>query len=145
MYKSIIKSKVQAVLEAKKTSSTAPSKCIDCLSFGHYSKAYYKCKLYTPFKADDVGTSGKKRKQSAVIKDGKRKAKRARNFSSRSASTSVCISCKKMGHKSSRSSACKNHNLNKKEILSMNLGKNYQPFTIKIPLDKCVKLDSYLV
>ncbi|GAA5794871.1 hypothetical protein HPULCUR_000219 [Helicostylum pulchrum] len=72
--------------------------------------------------------------------DEKRKAKRAKNSSSSSASTtSVCTSCKKTGHKSSRSSACKNHNINKKEILSMNLGKKYQPFTFKIPLDKCVK------
>ncbi|KAI9247915.1 hypothetical protein EDC94DRAFT_589625 [Helicostylum pulchrum] len=117
-----------------------PSKCIDCLSLGHYSRAYYKCRLYTPIEADDVGTSGTKRKQSAVIKDEKRKTKRARNSSSSSANTtSVCTSCKKTGRKSSRPSACKNHNLNKKEILIINLGKNYQPFTIKIPLDKCVK------
>ncbi|KAI9275007.1 hypothetical protein EDC94DRAFT_509409, partial [Helicostylum pulchrum] len=87
-----------------------------------------------------VGTSDTKRKQSSVIKDEKRKAKRAKNSSSSSASTtSVCTSCKKTGHKSSRSSACKNHNINKKEILSMNLGKKYQPFTFKISLDKCVK------
>ncbi|CAO3662747.1 unnamed protein product [Rhizopus microsporus] len=42
------------------------------------------------------------------------------------------------GHKSTRSASCKYHISSKQEVFNKNLGQKYQPFTRKLPMDKCV-------
>lgn len=86
-----------------------------------------------------VGTS-KKRKQSSAVKAEKQNAKRQAVASTSSSSSTVkCKSCKEVGHSSSNSKNCKNHNPTKKDVLLTNLGENYQAFNRKAPFDTLVK------
>ncbi|KAI8975065.1 hypothetical protein BDF20DRAFT_876745 [Mycotypha africana] len=67
--------------------------CKDCKTRGHFSKADHECKFYKAVSAADVGSSGKKRKQSTTIKEGKKQT----------TGDIKCISCDLKGHSTSRS------------------------------------------
>lgn len=51
----------------------------------------------------------------------------------------MCASCEEVGHRSSASPLCPNHNPTKKEVFQTNLGSNYKAFTRKLPLTAIVK------
>jgi hypothetical protein len=83
-----------------------------------------------------VGTSSKKRKQSSSVKRDKKKAKQENKASN--ATAALCNSCKKVGHKSVRSTACENHLSSKAEDILQNLGEGYEAYTRKSTLETSV-------
>ncbi|ORE12602.1 hypothetical protein BCV71DRAFT_280612, partial [Rhizopus microsporus] len=119
-------------------SSASTSVCKYCEEVCHFSKSYFKCKLYKQASADDVGISDKKRKQSNDIKRDKKKRKTATTDNK-----DTCKRCHEKGHKSARSPSCKYHISSKQEVFNKNLGQKYRPFTRKLPMDKCVA-DQYV-
>ncbi|KAI8969914.1 hypothetical protein BDF20DRAFT_888411, partial [Mycotypha africana] len=76
MYKAKILQKIKSVAEAHKNKVKDESflsiECKDCKTRGHFNKAYHECKFCKAVSARDVGSSGKKRKQSAKTKEGKK-------------------------------------------------------------------------
>ncbi|KAI8975306.1 hypothetical protein BDF20DRAFT_877857 [Mycotypha africana] len=86
--------------------------CKDCKTLGHFNKAYHECKFYKAVSAADVGSSGKKRMQSATIKEEKKQAKRKKK---QTTGDIKCISCGLKGHSTSRSLECPNHIASKEE------------------------------
>ncbi|KAL4213962.1 hypothetical protein AB4K20DRAFT_1966716 [Rhizopus microsporus] len=136
MYKAIVLNKIRSVKEKRAIvaasgedkyifpantikgyceSSASTSVCKDCEEVCHFSKNYFKCKLYKQASANDVGTS-------AATTDNE----------------DTCKRCHEKGHKSTRSASCKYHISSKQEVFNKNLGQKYQPFTRKLPMDKCV-------
>lgn len=81
-----------------------------------------------------VGTSGKR--QGFQVKQDNRDAKKQRVDIDQNV---TCASCKRRGHKTSRSPKCPNHKATKLEVMVDNLGGGFQTFTRKIPLDSCVQ------
>lgn len=139
MYKQIIIDKILSVKQKRLSGEGASSiktVCKDCNEIGHYFKNYYKCKLYKQADVHDVGTTGKKRKQSETLRQDKRAAKRQRYQVNANV---ICKSCKQSGHSTSRSSSCRNHRATKQETFKENLGVEYRAFTRKIPFDNIVE------
>lgn len=100
----------------------------------HIAWSFKSCLL--TFFDPKVGTSGKKRKQSDNVKRDKKAAKRRKTATTDNEDT--CKRCHENGHKSARSPNCKYHISSKQEVFNRNLGQEYQPFTRKLPMDKCV-------
>ncbi|KAI8970272.1 hypothetical protein BDF20DRAFT_890223 [Mycotypha africana] len=82
MYKVKIVQKIKSVAEAHKNKVKNESflniECKDCKTLGHFNKAYHECKLYKAVSASEIRSSGKKRKQSATIKEEKKEANNGR-------------------------------------------------------------------
>ncbi|KAI9030657.1 hypothetical protein CLU79DRAFT_785681 [Phycomyces nitens] len=133
MYKSIIYRKKHQVFEQRQEQEDQDITCVHCGQPGHYTNKHYKCQLFQPETASQVGTSGK-RKQSYDVKAEKRNVKRQKV----SNEATVCKKCKQQGHSSARSPLCGHHILSKEQVLHNNLGDNYKAFTRKLPFDNCV-------
>ncbi|KAI9004296.1 hypothetical protein CLU79DRAFT_825176, partial [Phycomyces nitens] len=133
MYKSIIYRKKHQVFEQRQEQEDQDITCVHCGQPGHYTNKHYKCQLFQPETASQVGTSGK-RKQSYDVKAEKRNVKRQKV----SNEATVCKKCKQQGHSSARSPLCGHHILSKEQVLHNNLGDNYKAFTRKLPFNNCV-------
>ncbi|KAI9018615.1 hypothetical protein CLU79DRAFT_795567 [Phycomyces nitens] len=140
-FKSFILEKKRQVFESRKANAFEDAKCVDCSKSGHYTKAYFKCKLYVADTANTVGSSsGTKRKQIYEDRAQKRQAKRQKDQVE--GDVAICSKCKQRGHRSARSPLCPQGILSKEQVIRANLGDKYKAYTRKLGFDNCV-LDTY--
>ncbi|KAI9023882.1 hypothetical protein CLU79DRAFT_791472 [Phycomyces nitens] len=133
MYKSIIYRKKHQVFEQRQEQEDQDITYVHCGQPGHYTNKHYKCQLFQPEIASQVGTSGK-RKQSYDVKAEKRNVKRQKV----SNEATVCKKCKQQGHSSARSPLCGHHILSKEQVLHNNLGDNCVVNTYKASLKSSI-------
>jgi hypothetical protein len=81
-------------------------------------------------------------KQSVVVKTQKKQARQSRTTTSAGKETeTICSNCKMSGHKSARSSKCKNYEPSKDFIMKKKLGGAYDHYTKKVPLENWIKTE----
>ncbi|KAI9032495.1 hypothetical protein CLU79DRAFT_784185 [Phycomyces nitens] len=137
-FKSIILEKKRQVFESRKANAFEDAICVDCSKSGHYTKAYFKCKLYVADTANTVAL--KMRKQTYEDRAQKRQAKRQKDQVE--GDVAICSKCKQRGHRSARSSFCQQGILSKAQVIRANLGDNYKAYARKLGFDNCVS-DTY--